>query len=390
MASGIFFSAQRSQEIEDNAINSGFVNASGKLILVKHNGTQIDAGNVKGGDGPAGTPGLNSLYDIWSIVAATVSPPTGKIAVDTGTFVDATKIYIHRNASSGQSFEGLFRILGKDSLITIQDTTNSANYVQFLLRGPVVISGMIGTADIYLKSQGGSALTPGKNVSILYTLAPASPTRGTTAQRDAYFGVPSTDSEHVALANLQPVWYNTQKGWQETYYTTFDKVGLTARGLTGSVASGWFPIFSEPAIFISTTGVASPSGNGWKALTLPNISLAMRNDGFTAPTTTLLLAPLSAIWEVTATVWTGKSSTGTTKGVRASVQDASGNKLMNEEMYLRPSGWTNDTSRIHYTTTLMTDDIHRLIGFDSYSDATFADTLMSFKIKYAGPALTAL
>ncbi len=60
MASGIFFSAQRSQEIEDNAINSGFVNASGKLILVKHNGTQIDAGNVKG---PAGD---NARYDIPS------------------------------------------------------------------------------------------------------------------------------------------------------------------------------------------------------------------------------------------------------------------------------------------------------------------------------------
>ena len=60
MASGIFFSAQHSQEIEDNAINSGFVDASGKLILVKHNGTQIDAGNVKG---PAGD---NARYDIPS------------------------------------------------------------------------------------------------------------------------------------------------------------------------------------------------------------------------------------------------------------------------------------------------------------------------------------
>lgn len=92
MASGIFFSAQRSQEIEDNAINSGFVDASGKLILVKHNGTQIDAGNVKG---PAGD---NARYSIPSN-----SSLAGYIRLVT---LDGV------NSVTGASYNGLLSALG--------------------------------------------------------------------------------------------------------------------------------------------------------------------------------------------------------------------------------------------------------------------------------------
>lgn len=92
MASGIFFSAQRSQEIEDNAINSGFVDASGKLILVKHNGTQIDAGNVKG---PAGD---NARYDIPG-----TNSLAGYIRLVT---LDGVELF------SGASYNGLLSALG--------------------------------------------------------------------------------------------------------------------------------------------------------------------------------------------------------------------------------------------------------------------------------------
>ena len=63
MASVTLFNAARTQAIEDNAINSGFVDANGKLILVKHNGVQMDAGNVvgpKGDDSRFPLPGVGS------------------------------------------------------------------------------------------------------------------------------------------------------------------------------------------------------------------------------------------------------------------------------------------------------------------------------------------
>ena len=51
MAEAILFNAERSKEIEDNAITSGLVDASGNLILTKNNGDTINAGNVKGPQG---------------------------------------------------------------------------------------------------------------------------------------------------------------------------------------------------------------------------------------------------------------------------------------------------------------------------------------------------
>lgn len=69
---------------------------------------------------------------------------------------------------------------------------------------------------------------------------------GTTAQRDAHFGTPATDAERVALANRQPVYFNTESGWQESYYAPAGLAGLTARGLVAGVPAGWYPIGRGP------------------------------------------------------------------------------------------------------------------------------------------------
>lgn len=55
MATADFFSAARSQDIEDNAIVNGYINGSGHLILVKHNGDEIDAGDALLAVPPAST-----------------------------------------------------------------------------------------------------------------------------------------------------------------------------------------------------------------------------------------------------------------------------------------------------------------------------------------------
>lgn len=63
---------------------------------------------------------------------------------------------------------------------------------------------------------------------------------GTTAERDALFGVPATTAERVALANQRPQWFNVEKGYYETYYVAHTLPGLTVPGLSTSMLSGWF------------------------------------------------------------------------------------------------------------------------------------------------------
>lgn len=56
MATVTCFTAERSQQIEDNAIVSGSV-VDGDLILVRHNGVEINAGPVVGPEGDPGPAG---------------------------------------------------------------------------------------------------------------------------------------------------------------------------------------------------------------------------------------------------------------------------------------------------------------------------------------------
>lgn len=65
--------------------------------------------------------------------------------------------------------------------------------------------------------------------------------RGTTAERDAIYGVPATTAERVALANRGISWFNTDLGWEESYYAPTGSAGLTAPGLVAAAAAGWYP-----------------------------------------------------------------------------------------------------------------------------------------------------
>lgn len=67
--------------------------------------------------------------------------------------------------------------------------------------------------------------------------------QGSTALRDATFGVPSTSAERVALANRVVAWFNTDKGWTETYYATTGLSGLVVPGVSSDI-SGWRPVGS--------------------------------------------------------------------------------------------------------------------------------------------------
>lgn len=96
--------------------------------------------------------------------------------------------------------------------------------------------------------------------------------RGTTAERDVYFGEIATTDQQVYLANLSPIWFNTDLGWEESFYVTTGTPGLTALGLLPSAYPGWYPTGRGPAATMYSAGSQSLSGAGSQFTNYQNFS----------------------------------------------------------------------------------------------------------------------
>lgn len=70
---------------------------------------------------------------------------------------------------------------------------------------------------------------------------------GTEAERNAVFGVPTTDAARIALANKRPVWFNVEKGWSESYYASNAATNPSVAGLLPEVPAGWYPTGPGPS-----------------------------------------------------------------------------------------------------------------------------------------------
>lgn len=94
--------------------------------------------------------------------------------------------------------------------------------------------------------------------------------RGTTAERDAKYGTPTTDAARVALANQKVNWYNTDLGWTESFYAVHETSGLTALGLISGATAGWYPISEGPYVIVESTDLTTVMVNtimgGWSML----------------------------------------------------------------------------------------------------------------------------
>ncbi|AWY05705.1 minor tail protein [Microbacterium phage Percival] len=84
--------------------------------------------------------------------------------------------------------------------------------------------------------------------------------RGTTAERDAFYGDLSTSAKRVALANRRVVWFNTDLGWEESYYVP-QVTGLTAPALVPGAATGWYPTGTGPRLVLATAGSQAMTAN---------------------------------------------------------------------------------------------------------------------------------
>lgn len=70
MATVTVFTAARMEAIEGSSVVSGTVNGSGHLILTKHDGTTLDAGDVTGPTGPQGPIGEVTTAELNAAIAA--------------------------------------------------------------------------------------------------------------------------------------------------------------------------------------------------------------------------------------------------------------------------------------------------------------------------------
>lgn len=122
------------------------------------------------------------------------------------------------------------------------------------------------------KSLGGTLRQMNKDINSLWArIARTTPVAGTVALRDLTFPPPSTIAEQVDLANQQVTWWNTEMGWQESYYAPSGSPGLTALGLVAGAPAGWYPTGEGPSITmvptVSFPMTSAPAAvRGWGAL----------------------------------------------------------------------------------------------------------------------------
>lgn len=136
------------------------------------------------------------------------------------------------NTTTGQTSVGTGEIF--------QHWTNGLGVGKYWEAGMVDVFG-----DVYLRDNGagqqGALIPPETSPGIVTDRVPHS---GSTAQRDAYYGVPAAGAPRIALAARKPVYYNTDYNWFESYYVP-DGSAPGFRGLEGTAASGWYPMGAD-------------------------------------------------------------------------------------------------------------------------------------------------
>jgi hypothetical protein len=103
----------------------------------------------------------------------------------------------------------------------------------------------------------------------------------TAAARDAYWGVPATDSERTALQNRGATTIRTDKGWTERYFAA-----------ASAPVPGWYPVDRGPIVHAENTA-AQTINNAWASLStsLPTADTA-RSIGYTPAAATIQVAGL--------------------------------------------------------------------------------------------------
>ena len=200
MATVTGLTAARMLAIENNSVVNGFIDISGNLILEKHNGTQINAGYIEAD----------------RLLTITDTPSVDLQLTGNGSIALPWNLQANTKLS-----------------LTKQDSSS-------------ILLGITGA---------GTTASPWQITASLKN-------RGTTAERNALYAPPTTDPQRVDLANQKITWFNTDLGWEESYYAVTGLSGLTARGLVTGTASGWYPTGLGPRLNYAPTTQHNTSGSG--------------------------------------------------------------------------------------------------------------------------------
>lgn len=286
------YSAERMKQIEDQSVVSGFVDLSGNLLLERRDGETINAGNIQG---PQGEPGEDYHFAAGFVKAFAGSvPPVGWMicngaellrsaypelfnAIGTA-YGSSGPLYFNLPDLRGRVLVGLdgaqveFANLGKTGgakthALTIAEMPAHTHGIptriglddsNFSFNGGVSSDRTHVGPEFSTNSAGGGGahnnLQPYVTLNYVISIGTGvvgggSPIpvgtigTGTTAERDALYGVPGTDSQRAALANMKPVWWNTSTSRLETYYAVTGTTGLSVPGLwTASFTAGWYAL----------------------------------------------------------------------------------------------------------------------------------------------------
>ena len=94
---------------------------------------------------------------------------------------------------------------------------------------------------------------------------------GTTSQRDALHGVPTTAAARRALQEKTVTWSNTDqgKGWEERYFASFTDGGTNYNGV---IVAGWYPVGGrKPYLSVSRDKTGTFARNTNVRLTADNV-----------------------------------------------------------------------------------------------------------------------
>lgn len=136
--------------------------------------------------------------------------------------------------------------------------------------------------------------------------------QGSTIERDARFGTPTTDQAKASLANRLVSWFNTDKGYFEIYYAPTGTSGLTAKGLVATFPAGWYP--AAGSNIWGTCHMMNDQTVGAGQVRI-NLNTAELVGGITVGNNVMII-PVGGIYEVSCHlyIWT---TTGTYRGVAA-------------------------------------------------------------------------
>lgn len=253
MATVSSFTAERMKAIEDNAIVDGSI-VGDNLVLTKHNGETVDAGNVRGPSGPpgdiTGEVGVPKPFMLSTL-------PEGHGWCDAQTEYNASDYPIlsaefgtGASCINGASSVGKFRLpdLRRKVLIGLDPTVVSLN----------ALHKVGGSKDAAVVLHNHSATQPAH----AHTATQAAHNHNTDAQGYHSHGVAgdSPDAERIVITyEPSSVFLDTSTG-QSITYSHLDYAGSHGHNIS-SATPGISVGSSTPAITVNNSGVSSSDAN---------------------------------------------------------------------------------------------------------------------------------